>query len=138
MVLIRLLLLTLILSGCSELNRSPFLSYDADITISQVDELERIIIEFGRENVFEVYEKDKHDAILATNGSNAFFIEYRYHNKTILVATNISIGERFRLYFFDNSKLSRYKVREISTKLITKLNNKGYYLKKEINRVRHD
>jgi hypothetical protein len=103
--LLSILIMSLFMSSCEAEYTPPYLHYRADFDIAKVDETEAVVKEIAKKWNLRVYEKNREEMKLHTQGKEAFFIALYFNEDAVLFVHNSGVGEVLSVMAVDHGKM---------------------------------
>ncbi len=110
-------------TACGEDNNvEPVMSYQANFYPEKVACVESVAKSLANDWKLEVYEKDRKQMNLLTQGQDAFFIALYFQGDAILDISNVGMGSTLTMGVFDFGKLSLDKLHRLANEMIKGIN----------------
>ena len=116
--------LLFLVCACDSRQVSPHLLYRADFDAARIDEAERVVRGVAEEWELRVFEKDRDEMAFLTRGRDAFFVALYFEGDSILVLTNVGVGDTLELTAFDYKKMPMSDLDALVAQVITSLEDK--------------
>lgn len=127
------LLMLFCVTGCGESEVvKPVLKYQADFDPSDVDQVESFIKSVAKRWDLRVYEKDRKQMSVLTQGEDAFFMALYLNSNSILDISNVGMGKVLTLGVFDYGEMPLEELHALADEITSGLSQKfGIELKQQ-------
>jgi hypothetical protein len=102
----------------------PVLSYQANFDPSDVDQIESFIKSVAKRWDLRVYEKDRKQMSVLTQGEDAFFIALYLNGNSILDISNVGMGKVLTMGVFDYDEMPLEKLHALAHEITAGLSQK--------------